>query len=63
MSATTSTSPEAIRIPIAAWLLAMMALIAAYVILQENGALLASSSETLHEFFHDGRHAVGMPCH
>jgi hypothetical protein len=26
------------------------------------GAMLASSNH-LHEFFHDGRHLAGVPCH
>ena len=50
---TTGTSP--ISIPVAA-------LLGSYLMLQENGLLLAQW-ETLHEFFHDGRHSLGFPCH
>ena len=41
------------------WRLAMFA---SYVMLQENG-LIVSNWMTVHEFFHDGRHALGFPCH
>jgi hypothetical protein len=33
-----------------------------YMVLQENGWLV-NSWMTIHEFFHDGRHALGFPCH
>ncbi|MGH9290404.1 MAG: CbtB domain-containing protein [Acidimicrobiales bacterium] len=53
---------EHIRVP--AWAFAVMALLlfGAYVVLQENGWIV-SNWETIHEFFHDGRHALGLPCH
>jgi hypothetical protein len=54
---------EPIRVPALAWLSAAVALFGAYLMLQENGALLADSWEVLHELFHDGRHALGVPCH
>jgi hypothetical protein len=34
-----------------------------FLALHENGVLLAAQAQTLHEFFHDGRHALGVPCH
>jgi len=40
----------------------IVALLGSFLMLQENGWLL-SQWETLHEFFHDGRHALGFPCH
>lgn len=52
-----------VRVPALAWMAAIAGLAAVYLILQENGALLANSWETLHELFHDGRHALGVPCH
>jgi len=52
-----------IPVPLVGWLLATMATFAVYVILQENGALLAEHWETVHELFHDGRHVLGVPCH
>lgn len=51
-----------IRVPALAWMAVIVGLVAVYLMLQENGALLASW-ETLHELFHDGRHAFGVPCH
>ena len=52
-----------IRVPAVAVIAATVALFASYLMLGENGALLASSWEFLHESFHDGRHAFGVPCH
>ena len=52
-----------VRVPLTAWLAAAVAALMLYVMLQENGALLASSCEALHELFHDGRHLVGVACH
>jgi hypothetical protein len=61
----TRPAPEtqAIRVPALAWLLALLAGLAVYLLLQENGALLAQYANTVHEFTHDGRHALGVPCH
>jgi hypothetical protein len=56
-------SGSAIRVPAWAWALALFALAVVYLVLQENGAVLAQSAETIHEFAHDGRHALGVPCH
>jgi hypothetical protein len=52
-----------VRVPALAWVGVIFGLAAVYLMLQENGALLATSWETLHELFHDGRHALGVPCH
>lgn len=62
---TTMPAPpvEAIRVPLLAWLTMAISLFGLYLVFQENGALLANSWETLHEFFHDARHAFGVPCH
>lgn len=57
----TTTAP--VHVPMAAWFAAVLALATLYLVLQENGALLAESWETLHEFFHDGRHLFGVTCH
>ena len=54
---------EPIRVPIGAWVASVVGLALLYVVLQENGALLASGWSTIHEFFHDGRHFLGVPCH
>jgi Probable cobalt transporter subunit (CbtB) len=34
-----------------------------YLITSENGAALGSMAHRLHEFFHDSRHFLGVPCH
>jgi hypothetical protein len=65
-----TTTPDAVvglvgeRIQIPAWvfLAVTIALFGAYVVLQENGLLLRNWM-IVHEFFHDGRHALGFPCH
>ncbi len=57
---TTGTSP--ISIPWWTWFVLVAAMLGSYLMLQENGLLLAEW-ETVHEFFHDGRHSLGFPCH
>ena len=57
------TAPAPIRVPALAWLAVAFAVTVVYLLLQENGAVLASYAEYLHEFTHDGRHALGVPCH
>ncbi len=51
-------------------LFAAVALLALYVVGVEQGQLLnvvgahvAAKQNWLHEFFHDGRHLLGFPCH
>ncbi len=63
MTAPTAGTDTAIRVPAWAWGVAGFALLTLYVLLQENGALLAQYAQTVHEFTHDGRHALGVPCH
>jgi hypothetical protein len=53
----------AIRVPVWAWLMVAVALLAVYAVTMENGATLARGARVLHEFFHDGRHFFGVPCH
>jgi hypothetical protein len=61
--AATTTAP-AVRVPSWVWAVAALAVAAAYFLIQENGALLSSEAATwLHEVTHDGRHALGVPCH
>lgn len=53
-----------VRVPAWAWAVAAIALFAVYMLLQENGTLLsAGAANWLHEITHDGRHALGVPCH
>ena len=65
MAAVTTTPAQLgtrIEVPTWAWITMALAMFAAYVMLQENG-LIMSNWMTVHEFFHDGRHALGFPCH
>lgn len=60
----TPTALSAIKVPAWAWALVALAFVALFVLTQENGALLsAGQAEFLHEFTHDARHALGVPCH
>ena len=60
---TTTATREAIAIPVWAWLVAALALMAVYALTMENGATLKAGASVLHELFHDGRHMLGVPCH
>ena len=51
------------RIPAWAYLIAALSLIALYLMLQDNGAVLSTLAPYVHEFTHDGRHILGVPCH
>ena len=59
-----SVPQPGVHVDVPAWAYALVAfaLLASYVVLQENG-LVMSNWMTVHEFFHDGRHALGFPCH
>lgn len=59
----TTSQPRPLHVPAVAWVAVVIGLFLAYLMLQENGTLLSSSWETLHELYHDGRHAIGVPCH
>ncbi|WP_033441526.1 CbtB-domain containing protein [Saccharothrix sp. NRRL B-16314] len=54
---------QASPIPKWAYAIALVALTMTWLVLQENGVALGHAAETVHEFFHDGRHALGVPCH
>ncbi|MDT3396621.1 CbtB-domain containing protein [Streptomyces sp. B1866] len=49
------------------WLIALAAVIVAFVALYasfvDNGSLVSVTGDYLHEFSHDGRHLFGAPCH
>jgi hypothetical protein len=51
------------QVPVWSWLVFALALTAVYLVTIENGAVLHGSAAWLHEFFHDGRHFLGVPCH
>ena len=58
------SSVAPVAVPAWAWAVVAIALLALYVLLQENGALLsAGQASYLHELTHDARHALGVPCH
>ena len=52
-----------VKVPITAWLAAVVGGSVLYLMLQENGLLLQQGWFTVHELFHDARHALGVPCH
>lgn len=52
-----------VAVPAWAWALSLAAGFALYLVVQDNGAVLASYGATAHELFHDARHALGVPCH
>jgi hypothetical protein len=52
-----------IAVPVWAFLLAVVALFGIYAFALSNGATLAHGGNVLHEFFHDARHFIGVPCH
>ncbi|MPZ28387.1 MAG: CbtB-domain containing protein [Micromonosporaceae bacterium] len=58
---TTTLAP--VRVSALAWFAVAVAAALIYLLLQENGALLAGAADFMHEFTHDGRHALGVPCH
>ena len=63
MDATTSQTVAPIRLPLQVWLGALAAALFLFVMLQDNGLLLQNTMLNAHEFFHDGRHLLGVPCH
>ncbi len=64
MNSTVQPALPGAHVAVPAWALALVvvALFGAYLMLQENGWIV-SNWEPIHEFFHDGRHALGFPCH
>ena len=56
-------TPARIAVPVWAWALLALALTALYLVAQDNGAVLAQLGDGTHEFFHDARHSLGVPCH
>lgn len=52
-----------LSVPTWVWLVMALALAALYTLTLENGVVLSAGATTVHEFFHDGRHFLGVPCH
>lgn len=61
MSSTVATATD--RVPAWAYFTALLALGLLYLMLQDSGAVLSNVAPYVHEFTHDGRHALGVPCH
>ena len=58
------------EMPLWSWLALALLLVALFLLLSASGALLApllgqasGAADYLHEFAHDGRHLLGVPCH
>lgn len=56
------TAAEPIRVPVWAWFLVATSAFALYLMTMDN-SMLGVAAETSHEFFHDARHFIGVPCH
>ena len=65
----TAADPGVVIAPIPGWALAALfavAVLALWLVTFDNGQLtgiLSRGDLFFHEFFHDGRHIVGVPCH
>lgn len=62
--------PSVGELPLWGWLVAALLLGVFFVIMSASGDLLApyigqlsGATNYLHEFAHDGRHLLGVPCH
>lgn len=54
------------EMPLWSWLLSLLLLALLFVLLSASGDLLgqaAGVTDYMHEFTHDGRHLLGVPCH
>ena len=55
-----------VEMPLWTWLLSLLLLAMLFVLLSASGELLgqaAGITNYLHEFAHDGRHLLAVPCH
>ena len=63
---TAAARNTAVNLPSWVWLAMMLAVGLLYAVTFDGGFLsarVATSGMFLHEFFHDGRHLFGVPCH
>jgi hypothetical protein len=58
-----TASLQRAHVPVWAWLVVLMAAFAVYLMTLDNGLVLRGVAHQAHEFFHDGRHFLGVPCH
>ena len=68
MSTVSVAAPIPIRIPfreILPWaiFIGVLSLLLLYFVGAEQGATAIISGQYVHEFVHDGRHLLGVPCH
>ena len=68
MSVVSVPAPSLIRIPlreILPWaiFISVLGLLLLYFVGAEQGATAILSGHYVHEFVHDGRHLLGVPCH
>lgn len=59
----TAAPLEHVQIPAWAWAVTLLAALGLYAMSMDNGMLLQGFADRAHEFFHDGRHLLGVPCH
>lgn len=55
--------PERVAVPVWAWLVVALAILSLFALTMANSSALAQTGNVLHEFFHDARHFIGVPCH
>lgn len=68
MSVVSVPAPTPVRIPlreILPWAIfvGVLGLLLLYFVGAEQGATAIISGQYVHEFVHDGRHLLGVPCH
>ncbi|MGH3976899.1 MAG: CbtB domain-containing protein [Pseudonocardiaceae bacterium] len=68
MSVVSVPAPIPVRIPlreILPWaiFMAVLGLLLLYFVGVEQGAMSVFTGHYVHEFVHDGRHLLGIPCH
>ena len=66
MAAITVAPQESVVVPKAGYVLLIGALLVLWMVTFEAGPVSSSLGQAgtfLHEFFHDGRHLLGVPCH
>ena len=71
MSQITSRAPVAVAVPpfslgqVLPWLIfaGLLLGVAMYFVSAEQGASALIAGNAIHEWTHDGRHALGFPCH
>ncbi len=63
------TVPQSVAVPRWVWGLLVLLVLVVYAVGYDQGFIMdavlnkLSAPEWVHEFFHDGRHMLGFPCH